>query len=147
MTTDALYPLDSQLCFSVYGLSIAINRTYKPLLDKLGLTYPQYLVMSALWEDDGLTVSGIGVRLSLESSTITPLVKRLEVMGLVLRRRGTQDERQVFVDLTATGRAVREKTGCLAKALAVHSGMEPSELENLNNQVCKLRDALSEALL
>jgi MarR family transcriptional regulator, organic hydroperoxide resistance regulator len=147
MTTDTLYPLDSQLCFSVYGLYIAINRTYKPFMDELGLTYPQYLVMSALWEEDGMTVSGIGTRLSLESSSITPLVKRLEAMALVTRRRGTQDERQVFVDLTDTGRAVRDKTGCLAEALANLSGMESSELDNLNSQVCKLRDSLSEALL
>jgi DNA-binding MarR family transcriptional regulator len=147
MTTGTLYPLDSQLCFSVYGLYIAINRTYKPFLDELGLTYPQYLVMSALWEDDGLTVSGIGVRLSLESSSITPLVKRLEAMGLVVRRRGTEDERQVFVELTDSGHAVREKTGCLADALAAHSGMQSAELENLNDQVCKLRDSLSKALV
>lgn len=146
MPDDTLYPLDNQLCFSVYGLFIAINRTYKPLLDEIGLTYPQYLVLSALWEEDGLAISRIGSRLSLESSSITPLVKRLEAMGFIVRRRGTQDERQVFADLTDTGRKIRQKTGCLAKALAIHSGMAPDELVELNNKICRLRDSLSAAL-
>jgi hypothetical protein len=78
MSQDPAPPLDSQLCFSLYAASIAVNRTYKPMLDGLGLTYPQYLVLSTLWEEDGLPVSAIADRLSLESSTITPLVKRLE---------------------------------------------------------------------
>jgi DNA-binding MarR family transcriptional regulator len=95
-----------------------INRTYKPLLDALGMTYPQYLVLSALWEADGLSISAIGSRLSLESSTITPLVKRLEHAGFVERQRSSNDERQVNVTLTKAGRAIRARTRCLADALA-----------------------------
>ncbi|MDR0184245.1 MarR family winged helix-turn-helix transcriptional regulator [Lysobacter arvi] len=137
------FPLDEQLCFSLYGASIAINRAYKPLLDELGLTYPQYLVLSSLWEDDGLTVSGIGARLALEASTITPLVKRLEQAGLVERRRSERDERQVHVQLTQAGRNLHSRTRCLAELLADRSGMAPRELVELNRQVQRLRDAMS----
>ena len=99
-------PLDSQLCFSLYATSIAVNRLYKPMLDKLGLTYPQYLVLSTLWEEDRLAVSAIADRLALESSTITPLVKRLEAAGFLTRERNPEDERQVIVGLTAKGRSL-----------------------------------------
>src|SRR5258708_37408755 len=93
-------PLDSQLCFSLYSATIAINRTYKPMLDAFGLTYPRYLVLSSLWEQDGLTISGIANRLSLESSMITPLVKRLEAAEFVTAKRYPTDERQVIVTST-----------------------------------------------
>src|ERR1700754_1554145 len=92
-------PLDAQLCFSLYSTSIAINRLYKPMLDSLGLTYPQYLVLSVLWEKDGRTISAIADRLALEPSTITPLVKRLEAAGFVERQRNAKDERVVNVTL------------------------------------------------
>jgi len=143
MTTDATFPLEEQLCFSLYRASMEINRTYKPLLDALGMTYPQYLVLSALWETDGLSISAIGSRLSLESSTITPLVKRLEQAGFLERQRNTQDERQVNVTLTEAGRAIRGRTRCLAEALAQKSGMDGNELGALNRQVQRLRDALA----
>ncbi|MET0716904.1 MAG: MarR family transcriptional regulator [Pseudoxanthomonas sp.] len=143
MTPKAPFLLNEQLCFSLYGASMAINRTYKPLLDAIGLTYPQYLVLSALWEADGLGVSAIASRLALESSTITPLVKRLELAGFVERRRSTQDERQVHVRLTKAGREVRAKTRCLAETLGLRSGMKVEELTELNLQVQRLRDALS----
>ena len=104
MTAPNPIPLDSQLCFSLYGASIAINRTYKPMLDALGVTYPQYLVLSALWETDGQTITAIADRLALEPSTITPLMKRLEQAGFVGRQRNPEDERQVEVRLTAKGR-------------------------------------------
>lgn len=146
MAIDVPLPLQSQLCFSIYGLGMAINRTYKPLLDALGLTYPQYLVLSALWEEDGLTVGMIGARLALEPSTITPLVKRLEQAGFVERVRSAHDERQVHVQLTNSGREIQMKTTCLAKALAEASGMQPEELAALNRQIQRLRDALSGAL-
>ena len=136
-------PLDSQLCFSLYAASIAVNRTYKPMLDDLGLTYPQYLVLSTLWEQDGLPVSSIADRLSLESSTITPLVKRLETAGLLTRERNPKDERQVIVSLTAKGRSLKEKTACLTDALLERSGLTPDQLTKLNGQVRKLRDALA----
>jgi DNA-binding MarR family transcriptional regulator len=136
-------PLDSQLCFSLYAASMAVNRTYKPMLDAMGLTYPQYLVLSTLWEQDGLPVSSIADRLSLESSTITPLVKRLEVAGLLTRERNLKDERQVIVSLAAKGRSLNEKSACLTDALLERSGLTPDQLARLNGQVRKLRDALA----
>jgi DNA-binding MarR family transcriptional regulator len=136
-------PLDSQLCFSLYAASMAVNRTYKPMLDAMGLTYPQYLVLSTLWEQDGLPVSSIADRLSLESSTITPLVKRLEVAGLLTRERNLKDERQVIVSLAAKGRSLNEKSACLTDTLLERSGLTPDQLTRLNGQVRKLRDALA----
>jgi DNA-binding MarR family transcriptional regulator len=136
-------PLDEQLCFSLYSTSIAINRLYKPMLDSLGLTYPQYLVLSVLWEEDGRTISAIAGRLALESSTITPLVKRLEAAGLVARQRNAVDERQVNVSLTAKGRGLRREASCLTDALLAHSGLEIPDMVALNDQVRKLRRALT----
>lgn len=136
-------PLDSQLCFSLYAATIAVNRTYKPMLDALGLTYPQYLVLSTLWEQDGLPVSGIADRLALEPSTITPLVKRLESGGFVTRERNPKDERQVIVRLTEKGRPLYEKTACLTDTLLERSGLTPEKLTKLNAKVRKLRDALA----
>lgn len=136
-------PLDSQLCFSLYAASIAVNRTYKPMLDEFGLTYPQYLVLSTLWEQDGLLVSAIADRLALESSTITPLVKRMESAGLLTRERNPMDERQVIVSLTEEGRSLNEKTSCLTRTLLERSGLTLDELTRLNGQVRQLRDALA----
>src|ERR1700761_8697293 len=109
-------PLEDHLCFSLYATSMAINRIYKPLLDRLGITYPQYLVLSTLWEQDGRTVGAIAERLSLESSTITPLVKRLEAASLVTRAREADDERRVLVSLTRSGRALKKDSRCLGEA-------------------------------
>ena len=142
MKTSKL-PLDSQLCFSLYAATIAINRTYKPMLDKLGLTYPQYLVLSTLWEQDGLTVTAIADRLYLDPSMITPLVKRLEVAGFLTRRRNPKDERQVIVSLAPKGRSLNERTSCLTDTLLERSGQTPEQLVRLNKQVQKLRDALA----
>jgi DNA-binding MarR family transcriptional regulator len=138
-------PLDSQLCFSLYSATIAINRTYKPMLDQFGLTYPQYLVLSTLWEQDGLAVSAIANRLALDSSMITPLLKRLEAAGFVTRARNPKDERQVFVSLTAKGRSLNDETACLTETLLERSGLTPAQLIKLNEQVRGLRDALSGA--
>ncbi|MDP1028044.1 MarR family transcriptional regulator [Sphingomonas sp. KR1UV-12] len=135
-------PLDHQLCFSLYAASIAVNRLYKPMLDRLGITYPQFLVLGALWDEDGRTVGRIAARLSLESSTITPLVKRLEAAGLVTRTRDAQDERQVRVALTPEGRALQQECSCLAEALVARSGRSMAELQALNRQVQALRSAL-----
>ncbi|MBB3609603.1 MarR family transcriptional regulator [Rhizobium sp. BK602] len=135
-------PLDNQLCFSLYATSIAINRAYKPMLDAMGITYPQYLVLCALGESDGLTIGAIAERLALESSTITPPAKRLEQAGLVERRRGTVDERQVHVRLTPAGRALLDESNCLGETLTKRSGMPPEQLQALNHQVQALRDAL-----
>jgi len=139
-------PLDSQLCFSLYAATIAVNRTYRPLLDRLGLTYPQYLVLSALWEEDGLPISAIADRLSLESSTITPLVKRLENAGFLSRQRNPHDERQVLASLSPKGRSMKEKTICLTERLLEKSGLSVDQLVKLNRQVRKVRDALAEGL-
>ena len=140
-----LLPLDGQLCFSLYGASMAINRTYKPMLDALGMTYPQYLVMSALWEKDDQTIGAIATRLGLEPSTITPLVKRLETAGFLTRQRNPADERQVNVRLTKSGESVRVKTGCLTDALLEKSGMDPTALIDLNMRVQALRNALAQS--
>ncbi len=140
MTAAAL--LDDQLCFSLYATSLAVSRTYKPLLDRLGITYPQYLVLLALWEGDGRTVGGIAARLGLESSTVTPLVKRLEAAGLVTRARNPSDERQVQVSLTGQGAALHGECGCLGEALVARSGMTAGRLAALNRDVQALRDAL-----
>src|SRR6202012_1724865 len=115
-------PLDKQLGFSLYGAFMAVSRTYKPWLDKLGLTCPQYLVLSVLWEGDDQTITAIADRLDLEPSTITPLVKRLEEAGHVARKRNPEDEREVKVTLTDQGRAVRAQTKTLADALYDKAG-------------------------
>jgi DNA-binding MarR family transcriptional regulator len=137
-------PLDSQLCFSLYAASLAVNRTLKPLLDWLGITYPQYLILMALWEQDERTVGMLAARLSLESSTVTPLAKRLEKAGMVTRVRNPDDERQVRVGLTAYGRALQDECGCLGEALAERSGMPGDRLANLNRDVQALQRALTD---
>jgi DNA-binding MarR family transcriptional regulator len=136
-------PLDGQLCFSLYSASMAITRVYKPILDRLGITYPQYLVLHALWEKDGRTVGAIGERLALESSTITPLVKRLEAAGLVERRRNPEDERQVQVFLTDRGRAIREQCGCLGEAILEKTDLTLERLAALNREAQALRASLA----
>src|SRR6202049_3087724 len=101
--------LDNQICFAIYSTAHAFNRVYKPLLDRLGLTYPQYLVMLVLWERDGVPVKDIGERLFLDSGTLTPLLKRMEAAHLLKRTRSAEDERQVLISLTSQGQALREK--------------------------------------
>jgi DNA-binding MarR family transcriptional regulator len=135
-------PLESQLCFSLYAASIAINRTYKPMLDQLGLTFPQYLVLSALWEHDGLTITAIADRLGLDASMITPLVKRLESIGVLTRTRNPQDERQVIVRLTKKGESLEGRSACLTQTLLERSGMTEERLAHLNDQVQELIDVL-----
>ena len=134
-------PLDRQLCFSLYGALMSVSRTYKPWLDRLGITYPQYLVLSVLWEGDDQTITAIASRLDLEPSTITPLVKRLEQAGHVVRRRNPADERQVKVLLTDQGRALRAETKFLADTLFEKSGMTVEALVDLNAKIKALRDA------
>jgi DNA-binding MarR family transcriptional regulator len=143
MTKPQLVPLDGQLCFSLYSTTIAINRLYKPLLDQLGVTYPQYLVLSALWEEDGQTITAIADRLALEPSTITPLMKRLELAGFVTRERNAKDERKVQVFLTAKGKKLRVESGCLTDTLLKTSGLTVKEIIDLNDRIQKLRSALT----
>jgi MarR family transcriptional regulator, organic hydroperoxide resistance regulator len=133
-------PLDRQLGFSLYGAFMAISRTYKPWLDRIGLTYPQYLVLSVLWEGDDQTITGIAARLDLEPSTITPLVKRLEQAGHVTRQRNPADERQVRVLLTDQGRALRAETKALSDAMYGKAGMTAEDLADLNARIKALRD-------
>lgn len=135
--------LDDQLCFALYGASMAIGRAYKPLLDELEITYPQYLVLSALWEGDGLSVGAIAERLGLDSSNVTPLVKRMEGAGLVSRQRNPEDERQVVVSLTDAGVAMQTRSACLGQRLFQSSGMSIEKLVQLNKDVQGFRDAVA----
>ena len=136
--------LDEQLCFTLYSASMAVGRAYKPLLDGLGITYPQYLVLGTLWERDGRSVGGIADALALEPSTITPLLKRLVAAGLIDRRRHPQDDRQVVVSLTDTGRAMQERCTCLGERLVAVSGLSMERLMNLAREVRAVRNALAE---
>ena len=125
---------------------MTITRTYKPMLDELGITYPQYLMLAALAENNDLTIGAIAARLGLESSTVTPPVKRLEQAGFVQRKRSTTDERQVTVHLTASGRSLLTKCKCLGDTLAENSGMSEAQLATLNRQIQKLHRVLSDRL-
>jgi MarR family transcriptional regulator, organic hydroperoxide resistance regulator len=138
---DALR-LGEFLCFAVYSANHAFNRVYKPLLDELGLTYPQYLTMVLLWERDDQTVGSLSEKLFLESSTLTPLLKRLEVLGLVRRTRDPADERQVRVRLTNRGRTIREKALKIPNCILKASGLQIDELFRLQGEIVALRSAL-----
>ncbi len=140
--TDAMLQLDHQLCFALYSTSLAMTKLYKPLLEKIGLTYPQYLVMLVLWEQDGLTVSELGERLFLDSGTLTPLLKRMESSGLVSRLRALEDERRVHITLTAAGRQLKALAakipGCILRA----TQCAIPEVTALTRQVQALRQRL-----
>ncbi len=137
--------LEDMICLAIYAAGHAVNRLYKPLLDPLDLTYPQYLVMVALWEEDARTVGGLGEKLSLESNTLTPLLKRMETDGLVTRARDPQDERQVRVRVTAKGEALRARARHVPECLVRASGMGLDELARLKGEISRLRTALVEA--
>jgi DNA-binding MarR family transcriptional regulator len=138
--TQSNRKLSDFLCFAIYSANLAYGRAYKPLLDQLGLTYPQYIAIVALSEEDNQTVSGLGEKMFLESNTLTPLLKKLEAMGYVRRQRAVADERQVVVSLTDAGRRLREKatTAHLLKA----SGLSPEDFRKLQRSVVTLRDNL-----
>jgi len=137
--------LDHQLCFALYSASLAMTKLYKPLLEPLKLTYPQYLVMLVLWEGDGSTVSQLGERLALDSGTLTPLLKRLEAAQLVQRLRDAADERRVLLQLTAAGRALKARATSVPAAIASASGCSLSELSELKSQLRALRQRLSDS--
>ena len=143
---DRPLALDEQICFTLYRTNIAINRTYKPLLDEMGITYPQYLVLNVLGEEDGRTIGAIAARLALDSSTITPLVKRMEAAGLVTRQRSPGNEREVQVRLTEAGRALLARSQCLGEALLGRSGLTLPQLDVLNRQIQALTAALDDHL-
>ncbi len=134
--------LDNQLCFALYSTSLAMTRVYKPLLDELGLTYPQYLVMLVLWERDGLMVSELGERLYLDSGTLTPLLKRLEVSGLIARSRAVEDERRVHITLSAAGRKLKTRAARIPGCILQASQCPIPELVLLTQQVQALRERL-----
>ena len=138
--------LGNQICFAVYSTAHAFNRVYKPLLDKLGLTYPQYLVMMVLWERDGVPVKDIGEKLLLDSGTLTPLLKRMEAADLLERTRSTQDERQVLIALTPKGHALREKAKAVPQGILASSACSLGELFEMKNGLIALRDKLNAAL-
>lgn len=145
MTDPAPIPdlkLGDHLCFAVHATAHAFAQAYKPLLAPLKLTYPQYLVMVVLWEGDGLSVSEIGGRLFLDSGTLTPLLKRLEGLGYVARRRDAKDERVVRIGLTEAGRALRVQARCVPPALLPSMGMSIDEVRELGDKVRALGNAL-----
>ncbi|MDF2637972.1 MAG: MarR family transcriptional regulator [Novosphingobium lindaniclasticum] len=137
-----LDPFEDFLCFSVYSTGLAFNRIYKPLLDRLGLTYLQYLAILALARQDDQAVSELGEKLFLESNTLTPLLKRLEAAGLVERRRSAVDERVVRITLTDKGRETAEQARCVPAELLETTGIAVEELEALNGAIKKLRGQL-----
>jgi len=126
-----LLRLDNQLCFALYAASGLVTRAYRPLLEPLGLTYPQYLVMMALWETAPRTVKALGQALDLDSGTLTPLLKRLEAAGFVSRRRDAQDERKVQIDLTEAGRALQAQAAEIPAALACQLHLPLNEIVDL----------------
>lgn len=132
--------LDQQFCFLIYSTMHALNRAYKPLLDRLGLTYPQYLVLLVLWERDDQAVGEIGERLLLDSSTLTPLLKRLEAAGILVRARNPQDERQVRIRLTAHGAAMRDVAESFPQELLNATGCRVTELTDLRTRLLGIRD-------
>jgi MarR family transcriptional regulator, organic hydroperoxide resistance regulator len=146
VAADQLLRLDNQICFAVYSAAHAFNRVYKPLLDRLGLTYPQYLVMLSLWERDGVPLKDIGERLFLDSGTLTPLLKRLEAAGLVKRTRSTEDERQMLIALTAQGQALKDKARNVPQSILEASDCSVAELVALKSEIVSLRNRLNAAL-
>ena len=135
--------LDNQLCFALYSSSLLMTKLYKPLLDEIGLTYPQYLAMLALWEEDGVTVSALGARLYLDSGTLTPLLKRLEKAGFLTRERNEEDERQVLIRLTAEGRALKRRATSVPRKIVEATGLGVPEIINLRKRLKKLRSELA----
>lgn len=146
MTNRQSYPippsLDDHVCLGVYTASLAIQRTYKPLLDTMGITYPQYLVLNLLWAEDAQTVGSIARELMLELSTITPVLKRLEASGFVTRLRNPENEREVITSLTSKGQDLRFNAGCIASELLHKSNLSVKQISEINKAVRVLRDNL-----
>lgn len=134
--------LNNQLCFALHSTSLLMTKVYKPLLQALGLTYPQYLAMMVLWEEDGLTVGEISSRLLTDPGSLTPLLKRLEAEGLLSRTRSREDERVVVVELTAAGRALQDKAMGIPQCILGASGLELEQLRKLQADLITLRSNL-----
>ncbi len=144
-TPDDLLKVDNFVCFALYSAGHAFTRLYKPLLEPLGLTYPQYLVMAVLWENDGRTVGEIGEKLLLESSTLTPLLKRLETAGVVRRTRDRDDERVVRIQLTPEGAALKQKAVGIPQAIGCSTSLSIPEVMKLTDDIKALRKKLLDA--
>jgi DNA-binding MarR family transcriptional regulator len=142
---DNIAKLGDFMCFAVYSTNLAYSRVYKPVLDALGLTYPQYVTIICLWEQDNQTVKGLSEKLFLEPSTMTPMLKRLEAAGYVRRERDKEDERSVRVSLTDAGRQLREKAFDYREITAKAAGLAPDEFRALQKAVVKLRTNLIDA--
>jgi DNA-binding MarR family transcriptional regulator len=138
--------LDNQLCFALHSTSLLMTKVYKPLLQSLGLTYPQYLAMMVLWEEDGLTVGEISNRLLTDPGSLTPLLKRLEAEGLLSRTRSREDERVVVVELTDAGRALRDKAMDIPQCILGASGLDIEQLRKLQGDLLVLRKNLQVSL-
>ena len=138
-TPLALQQLDHQLCFALYSSSLQMTKLYKPVLAPLGLTYPQYLVLLVLWQADAIGISELGAQLYLDSGTLTPLLKRMQAAGLLVRERASQDERCVIVSLTPAGRALRRKASQVPHKVACATGCKLTELTALTAQLHRLR--------
>lgn len=136
--------LDNQLCYALYAAAHRMTKAYRPLLERIGLTYPQYLVLLVLWEQDRVTVSDIGRRLRLDSGTLTPVLKRLEAAGLLLRSRRQTDEREVEISLTSRGAALRSDAGLVRESVMCQLALSEPELRELRADLNNLIDRLSE---
>jgi len=143
--TEPWQLLERQLCFALYSSSLAMTKVYKPLLEPLGLTYPQFLVMLVLWESDGVSLATLGERVALDSGTLTPLLKRLEAAGLVQRLRERDDERRMRLVLTPRGRALQSRAADVPRRLVEATGCTLREIESLTKQLNALRSRLQEA--
>ncbi len=137
--------LDDLLCFAIHSTGFAFNRIYRGPLQSLGLTYPQYLVMVALWSGDGVTVGHLGEQLSLETGTLTPLLKRLEAVGLLTRRRSKVDERRVMVALTDKGRRLKQQAADVTRCISENAGLPLAQLARLTKEIRALRTNLERA--
>jgi len=137
--------LDRQMCFALYSASLAMTKLYKPLLEPLGLTYPQYLALLVLWERDGLSVGELGERLFLDSGTLTPLLKRMEAAGLLQRARAADDERRVIVSLTPAGLTLKQQARDVPRELGRAAGCSTTELAALTGRLQALRDRIIES--
>ncbi len=142
---DEWLRLDRQLCFALYSTSLAMTKVYKPLLEPLGLTYPQYLALLVLWESDPLGVGELGERLSLDSGTLTPLLKRMQAAGWIVRERAADDERRVLVSLTPAGRALKARARSVPQRLAEAAGCTADEMTELTARLQPLRSRLLQA--
>ena len=143
--TKTMLALDAQLCFAVYSAAHALNRTYKPLLEPHGLTYPQYIALMTLWEEDGRTVKALGETLGLDSGTLSPLLKRLEAAGYIRRARDRKDERQVLVTLTGKGRALRQDALAIRTEIGKATGCSLEALQALTAELRALTARLQDA--